>query len=170
MAAKRKYITALCFFPVLFFNSFRVDTATVNIQRHFPAGNNASLQFFFNYAATTPLLSPPYVSGIVNDLADPAAVQGIWVSVKENNKPLSAADYGITVAADNKQVLPDNSIVITKEEGQANIRILPARPGYCNITLTLTRGRTTTALDIFYAASAGNSELYPGTLWHTGVI
>jgi len=127
---------------------------------------DASLQFLFDYAATTPLLHPPYVSGVIEDPTDPAATKGIVVDIKENNDPVDSAGYTLSASSDNTLIVHDDQIKITKENGYATIKIIPSGFGYCNITLTLTRGNNSATLIIYYASS-NLADIPENTFWHT---
>ncbi|MEP6674922.1 MAG: T9SS type A sorting domain-containing protein [Ferruginibacter sp.] len=126
--------------------------------------NNLSLAFS---TSTTAALNPPYVSGTINDVADPAQQQGIVVDVKENNISIAAANYTLTASGSNTTVVPNANIVISKTDGQATIKITPAAAGYDDITLTLTSNGNNKTLVIHYAASLSASSS-AGTHWHTG--
>jgi hypothetical protein len=130
--------------------------------------NNSVLQFDFDLAATTPLLHPPYISGVIDDSTDPAATIGFVVDVRENNNAVAAGDYTISSTSDNTLIVHNDHITISKADGHAVIKIIPSGFGYSNITLTLTRGNSTSTLVIYYASSAA-ADNPSSTFWHTGV-
>ena len=127
-------------------------------------GNN-SLQITFNQSSTTPLLCPPYISGVINDLTDPASKQGVVLDVKENNKPLLSSEYTIVAESDNNKVVQKDHIIISKEDGKATIRIIPTEVGYSTITVTLLKNNNSTSLVINYAASTNKTD---SAYYHTG--
>jgi hypothetical protein len=141
----------------LFFNSLKTY-----------AYNNGAITFEFNVTATTPLLNPPYISGVIDDPTDPAAIMGIVADVKEGDKFIAASDYSVIATSDNKLIVRDNNIIISKTDGHINVKIIPSGFGYSNITLTLKRGRNTSTLVIYYASS-GAADIPSNTFWHTGI-
>jgi hypothetical protein len=132
------------------------------------AHNNSTFTFEFNLSATTPLLHPPYISGVIDDPTDPAATMGIAAVIKEDGQPVNVNDYTIVAVSDNKLIVRDNNIVILKSAGQIIIKIIPSGAGYANITVTATRGENTGALTIYYASS-GVADIPATTFWHTGI-
>jgi hypothetical protein len=126
-----------------------------------------TLQFDFDFVETTPLLHPPYISGVIDDPTDPAATIGFVVSIKENNNPIAAGKYTLSSVSDNELIVHEDKIVITKADGYAIVKIIPSGFGYSNITLTLTRGNNTTTLVVYYAASAASDDP-SNTFWHSG--
>ena len=132
------------------------------------AHDNGTITFEFDAAATTPLLKPPYISGVIDDPTDPAATIGIVADIKEDGQLITTRDYTITASSDNDLVVRDKNIVISKDGGRANVKIIPSGFGYSNITLTLTKGKNTSTLVIYYASSSAADD--PATtFWHTGV-
>ena len=132
------------------------------------AHKNAELSFAFDMSATTPLLKPPYISGVIDDPTDPAATIGIVADVKEDGKLLAPNDYSITATSDNNLVVRDKNIIVLKSTGSIIIKIIPSGFGYSNISLTITRGKITSTLVIYYASSAA-ADNPAATFWHTGV-
>src|SRR5262249_7821022 len=53
----------------------------------------------FDTTLTTHFLNPPYVSGVINDPTDPAAVIGIVVDITANGSGIPAANYTLTAAS-----------------------------------------------------------------------
>ncbi len=128
-----------------------------------PAGNNLS----FDYSAsTTASLIPPFISGTLNDASDPASVTGFVTDVKDNGAAILSTDYTITVATDNASVVPVGNVSITKNNGTALIKIVPAAAGYAGLTFTLTKGSFTKTLTTSYAASQSAAA---NTKWPTGI-
>ena len=125
--------------------------------------NGLSLTFS---PSTTAALNPPYVSGVINDAADPAKQQGILIDVKENNVNIAAANYVLAASSNNTSVAPNANINITKADGLATIKITGAAAGYADITLTLTSNGNNTTLVIHYAVSVSASTAAT-THWHT---
>lgn len=162
MAFRRGLLALSGFVFILFFASFKITKSGLNTDGY----NHLALTF--DYTATTPLLNPPFVSGVIEDPTDPAANLGIVVDVKENNKDLSSSDYDLTVSSDNPLIVHNDKLSVTKSNGQATIKIIPSGFGYSNITLTLKKGKETTTLVINYAAS-NLSEFPNNTFWHTGI-
>jgi hypothetical protein len=159
----KKILTCLCWLMMLLIVSSFSGKAPVA----FLLNSNSTLQFNFDLAATTPLLHPPYISGVMDDPTDPAATIGFVVAVKENDNAVAAADYTISASSDNLLVVHNDHIVITKDNGRAVIKIVPSGFGYSNIMFTLTRGKETQTLEVNYASSAA-SDLPSNTYWHTG--
>jgi hypothetical protein len=127
----------------------------------------SSFELSFDYLATTPLLHPPYISGVINDPTDPAATIGIVVSIMEKKDPVGPNNYTLSASSDNQSVVHDNNIIINKATGSATIKIIPSDVGYSNITLTL-KGREEQTLVINYAASL-DSYHQAIHYWHTGI-
>jgi hypothetical protein len=127
-----------------------------------------TIVFDFDIAATTSLLRPPYISGVIDDPTDPAAIKGIIIDVKENGKLLLPDNYTVTAISDNNLIVRDKNIIISKSAGMVNVKIIPSGVGYSNITLTLTCGKEIRSLTIFYASSAA-SDVPLATFWHTGI-
>jgi hypothetical protein len=132
------------------------------------AHNNSTFTFEFNLSATTPLLHPPYISGVIDDPTDPAATIGIVATIKEDGKPVDINDYTIVASSDNKLIIRDNNIVISKSAGEIIIKIIPSGIGYSNITITAVRGEDNSTLTIYYASS-GAADIPATTFWHTGI-
>lgn len=131
------------------------------------AGTAVTNNLSFEYSTTTTAqLAPPFISGAVNDPADPAAVTGFVTDVKDNGTGIDATDYSITAASSNTTVVPAANITVTKSNGTAVIKILPAAQGYADITLTLTKGSLTKTLVTSYAASVSSSA---NSRWPTGI-
>ena len=130
------------------------------------AGSAAIINFEFNLVKTTPLLHPPYISGIVGDTNDIAFAKGIVLSVKENDKPIAANDYQIKVSSSNENIVSSKNVLVEKNNGEVIIKIKASAVGYSNITLSVVKGKNSEELIINYAASATNKQLQ--TLWHTG--
>ena len=121
----------------------------------------------FDYSnATTPALQPPFVSGTLNDAMDPAATDGIVVNVTDNAAAIPSTDYTITVTSSNSTVVPVANINISKNNGSALIKIVPAAVGYADLTFTLTKGSFTKTLVTSYAASQSASA---NSRWLTGI-
>lgn len=129
--------------------------------------NVQALALTFNLGLTSSYMSPPYVSGVINDPTDPAKNTGIVVDVKEDGNPIPAANYTLTASSSKTSVVSNANIAITKADGTATIKITPTGVGYANITLTLTKSSSTKTLVINYAASAASSTP-SSTYWHTG--
>ena len=130
------------------------------------AASTSSLHFEFNLTVTTPLLNPPYISGVIGDAADPAFTKGIVVSVLENDKNISEKNYQINATSSNILVVANSDIIIEKNNGYAIIKIKPSSVGYSNLTLTLIRGKDKEELLVYYAASSSSKSLQ--TITHTG--
>jgi hypothetical protein len=166
MLFKKIELIIFCMVCVLFFGAFQPKAFYINppLQKN----KNSTLQLSFNYTATTPLLNPPYISGVIDDPTDPAATIGIVVDVKESDDPIGANNYTLSASSDNTLIVHNDQIIITKASGHAIVKIIPSGFGYSNITLTLTRGNDNATLVIYYASSnlADNPD---NTFWHTGV-
>ena len=130
-------------------------------------GTVAANNLGFTYSAlTTPFLLPPFISGTINDASDPAAVTGFVADVKDNGVDIPSANYTISVISSNPAVVPAANISITKNNGNAVIKILPAAVGYSDLTFTLTEGSFTKTLVTSYAASQSPSA---NAKWPTGM-
>lgn len=130
-----------------------------------PVVNNLSLAV--NSTLSTKFIAAPQISGVVNDPTDPAATIGLVLDVKDNGVAIPAAEFTLTGSSSNTAVVADANILVTKANGQATIKIVPAAAGYATLTLTLTRAGLTTTYAISYAASAAASS--PAlAVFHTG--
>jgi len=126
---------------------------------------NQELNIGFDLIKTTPLLSPPYISGSMNDATDPAMINGIFVYVLKGKDSL--LNYNINCISDNQLVVKDDNIVIKKEKGCANIKIIPNGVGYSNINITVIAGKEQKSLIIRYASSFSEKDNVP-VHWHYG--
>ncbi len=124
-----------------------------------------NLSFAYS-ASTTASLNPPYVTGTINDVMDPAKASGIVTDVKDNSVDIPAASYTVTASSSNTAVVPNANVAVTKADGKATIKITPAAVGYADITLTLTKGTFSRTLVINYAASQSPSS---AARWMTGI-
>jgi hypothetical protein len=88
------------------------------------------LSLAFNTTATTALVNPPYVSGVISDPTDPAKTKGIVVDAKYNSASIVAANYTLTASSSNTSVVTNANVAITKADGQATIKITPTGIGY----------------------------------------
>lgn len=128
---------------------------------------SGTIAFSLNTAATTSYLQAPDISGVVNDPTDPAATLGLNFIITENSVAVPAANYTLTATSSATAVVPVSGIQITKSAGTAIVKIVPAGVGYTTITLTLTKGSSTSTYQVNFAASAA-STTPAGTLFHTG--
>jgi hypothetical protein len=128
-----------------------------------PPVNSLTLDYS---TSTTPSLLPPFISGTINDLNDPAKVTGFVVDVKDNAVAIPAANYTLTVASSNGTVVPAANVNIVKADGTATIKITPAAVGLADLTFTLTKGAFTKTLVTSYAASLSSSA---NAKWPTGI-
>ncbi len=124
------------------------------------------LSLEFNYNKTSTLLHPPYISSVINDTTDPAFSCGFFVSVSYNGKPILPNDYIVKIENDNPLVVANNGIIITKNNGDFNVKIKPSSVGYANITLSVIKGKDKEEMIVYYAASSSNKSLQ--TITHTG--
>lgn len=129
------------------------------------AANNLSLAA--NSTATSAFLSFPNVSGVVSDPTDPAATLGLQFDILESGSPIAAAAYNFTATSSNTSVVPNANITISKTDGQATVKILPAGVGYSTITLTLSKNGSSKTYTINYAASAA-AAVPAQTVFHSG--
>ncbi|MFT3932925.1 MAG: T9SS type A sorting domain-containing protein [Chitinophagaceae bacterium] len=116
--------------------------------------------------ATSTALQPPYVSGTINDITDPAAATGIVLSIQQNGADLAAASYSVTPTSSNTTVVPIANITIAKADGNATVKIAPAAVGYADITLRLANGADAKDIVIHYAASSSTAA---AAKWPTGI-
>ena len=135
---------------------------------HSKLGNDkkSEIKLSFNYSLTTSLLNPPYVSGVINDDNDPAAIKGIFINIERTNK--SNKDLKIIAESDNILVLKNENILVQKNEQTINVKIIPSKVGYANIKITAIVDKSTYSIDIYYACSNATSLFYK-TIWHTGI-
>ena len=139
-------------------------TSTSNVAVTGTGSNALTLSFSAN---STIFLNPPYISTTINDSNDPLQQFGIVVKVNENNSEILATDYTLTASSNNTAVVPNANVNISKNNGQATIKINPTAVGYATITLTLTKGGDTKTLDVYCASSNSNSNAV-GNNWFTG--
>ena len=118
-------------------------------------------------AASTALLAPPVVSGVLNDLTDPAKYTGITFDIKDNGVNIPAGEYTLTAASNNTAVVALPDIIITTAAGSANVKIGASGVGYSDITLTLAKGVATKTYTIQFAASASAANSSTNTHYHT---
>jgi hypothetical protein len=130
----------------------------------FASSNDISIAF--DYQKTTPLLHPPYISAAINDATDPAFNKGFFVNVSHNGKPVFSNDYLVKIESNNPLVVANNDVIITKNNGDFNVKIKPSGVGYANIVLSVIKGKDTETITINYAASSSNKNLQ--TLYFTG--
>lgn len=124
-------------------------------------------------AATTKYLAaspsgPANISGVIGDLADPAATFGIGFNVADAETP--SGELKISAASSKPSVVPNTAenLVISGSGASRNLRVIPAGVGYATITVTVTdAGGATASYKINYAASAGNAGR-ASTRYHTG--
>jgi pectate lyase len=103
-----------------------------------------------------------YVSGVLNDPTDPAAVKGIVFTI-------SSTSATMQVTSSNTTVVPLANIVVNKSEGKTIVKIIPAAVGYSTIGLTAVNSAGSSAkYTISYAASAA-SKRPAFTTYHTSV-
>jgi hypothetical protein len=155
-----KAISALTASLILFANA--------NAQFNPPPTSPQAVTITFNASSQTPYLSTStYVSGVISDPTDPAAIIGLTFDIKENGSAINAADYTITATSSKTSVVTVANVVITKSNGSANVKIIPTGTGYSDIKLTLTKSSSSANITINYAASAASSTP-SSTFWHTG--
>ncbi len=144
-------------------------------QTYFPCTSTGTLTLKINNSATTDYIDGGATtaatglshSGVISDPTDPGATAGITLDVKNSNVNVAAASYTLTGASSKTSVVPNANILITKSDGAAVVKIVPAGVGYSTITLTLTVGAATQTFVIDYAASAASSTPAQ-TVFHTG--
>ncbi|HMP20497.1 MAG TPA: hypothetical protein PKC39_06015 [Ferruginibacter sp.] len=101
-----------------------------------------------------------YVSGVLNDPTDPAAINGIVFTV-------SSTSANLQVTSSNTTVVPLANVVVTKSNGKTIVQIIPAAVGYSSIGLTAVNSAGSSAkYTINYAASAASFKPEI-TTWHT---
>ncbi len=147
-------------FALLFANSLYA-------QFNIPGGASPqSVTIGFNTTSTN-FVNPPYVSGVISDPTDPAAILGFKVDILENGNPILATDYTITVTSSKTSVVNVSNVIVTKFNGYANVKIIPVGIGYSDVKLKLTKGTSTSTITIKYAASDA-SATPAATRFHTG--
>lgn len=129
-----------------------------------------------NVATTTDLLdagmpsspvSPYAISGVINDVIDPAKTNGIDFIL--NDDVTSVADLTVTVSSSNTAVVPNNTtnLALTTISGAIrNLKIIPTGVGFATITVTVSDGTLNSAYIINYAASNAASG---SSSWLTGI-
>ncbi len=112
--------------------------------------------------------SPYGVSGVINDLTDPADSLGIDFVIGDPNVPV--ANLTVSVTSSNTAVVPLANLVLTGTNASRNLKITPAAVGYAVITVTVNNGTSNTSYILNYAASDPSPNLTPvTTVWHTGM-
>ena len=144
--------------------------AEAQISQHTAATQNKQpeLTVYFDKKNGTPFLSPPFVSAVLDDATDPAKTEGITIAVVLNGLDISPADYKIIAETNNERVIPADSLIISKINGKATVRIHPVMAGYADITVTLTAAGQSKSVIINYAASVNDASSHH-TFWHSGV-
>lgn len=130
--------------------------------------SKAAVTINFSAVQQTYLISPPYVSGVINDPLDPTATIGIKLDVAENSTSILAADYTITVSSSKTSVVTVANVIITKFDGYCIAQIIPTGVGYSDIKITLKKGSSSDNITIKYAASAA-AVTPAATKFHTGI-
>ncbi|MFN4144783.1 MAG: ExeM/NucH family extracellular endonuclease, partial [Runella sp.] len=111
----------------------------------------------------TPLLSVPnnspasspaaFVSGVINDLADPASTIGIEFNINDVETPSSLS---VSATSSNTSVVTNANLVLTGTGNSRNLKITPTGVGYSDITVTVSDGSLSASYVIKYAASAAS--------------
>jgi hypothetical protein len=92
-----------------------------------------------------------YVSGVINDPTDPAAIDGIYFTA--TNSPTS-----FTFTSSDKTVVPVQNITMTLVSGDSYVcKIKPIAVGFTTITIVASNGSNSSAYTISYAASAAST-------------
>lgn len=130
--------------------------------------SKAAVTINFSAVQQTYLISPPYVSGVINDPLDPTATIGIKLDVAENSTSILAADYTITVSSSKTSVVTVANVIITKFDGYCIAQIIPTGVGYSDIKITLKKGSSSDNITVKYAASAA-AVTPAATKFHTGI-
>lgn len=105
------------------------------------------------------------VSGVINDVTDPARTIGIDFTIADANTPVGSLT--VTATSSNTTVVPTANLSLTGAGATRNLKITPAAVGYSTITVTVTDGTTPTSYIINYAASSP-TLFNPTTRWYTG--
>ncbi|MCP9751606.1 T9SS type A sorting domain-containing protein [Ferruginibacter sp. HRS2-29] len=158
-------LTGLFTTPRTWTASATVPNCTAASGISFAAANTLTISV--NTALTTTLLAPPVVSGVLNDLTDPAKNTGIVFDIKDNNIGIPSGDYTLTAASTNTAVVALSDIIITPAAGTANVKIGASGVGYSDITLTLTKGAATKTYTVQFAVSASGANSSVNTHYHT---
>lgn len=103
---------------------------------------------------------------MLNTQNDPAKTLGFVVDILENDKPILKNSYQLQASSSNSSVIDVQNIFIEKESGFALIKLNATSVGYSNITLTLTKGKSTETLTVYLAVS--NNTISHQNYWHTG--
>lgn len=117
------------------------------------------------------LVSPPSpygLSGVINDITDPASTLGIDFSIGDDVTPV--ASLTVTVLSSNQTVVPNANLNLTGTNASRNLKITPAAVGYSSISVTVNDGTNNTSYIINYAASDPAPQfISASTAWHTGL-
>jgi hypothetical protein len=108
-------------------------------------------------AGSPPYLQPPVVSAVISDPTDPAATQGIFLTVGD----AETAAQALTVSATSSQpdVVPDQNLRWSGSGANRVLKIIPIGVGYTEITIAVEDSdgnQTTTTIN--YAASAAFAD------------
>ena len=111
--------------------------------------------------------SPYTLSGVIGDLLDPVATQGIYFRIGDPN--VAAGQLTVTATSSDPTVVPNANLILTGSDTSRNLLIAPAGVGYTSITVTVNNGTFSTPYVIDYTASLPTFTS-PGssTTWPTG--
>ncbi len=123
-----------------------------------------------NYIDNGNLVSPsPFgLSGVIGDLTDPAAHEGINFLISD----IETSDSSLTlsVSSSNQLVVADSNVIISGLGAIRNVKIIPTAVGYSNITVSVSDGLLSTSYVINFAASSADPVLNVNKeFWHTGM-
>ncbi len=104
-----------------------------------------------------------FVSGVINDLTNPAKNLGINFTLADPDTPLN--NLTVTATSNNPSVVPNTNLNLTGTGASRNLTITPIGVGYSDITVEVSDGSNTDAYIIRYAASAAGETT---TRFHTG--
>ncbi|HVH36333.1 MAG TPA: DUF3616 domain-containing protein [Tahibacter sp.] len=104
------------------------------------------------------------VAATVNDATDPAAVDGIVLTLADSDG--DAAALTIVANSSNAAVVPDSGLALSGSGAARTLRITPASAGYSTITVRATDANNLVGTYVInYAASAANTAAQG---WFTG--
>jgi hypothetical protein len=113
------------------------------------------------------IATPVAVSGVINDVTDPARTKGIIFSLKDSDTALNTLTVSAT--SSNSSVVSSANLTFTYVNDSTRIlKINPTGVGYANITVSVTDGLGSDTYVLKYAASAAAYDI-PNTDFHTGI-
>jgi predicted extracellular nuclease len=111
---------------------------------------------FLSLPNNSPTATPAaFVSGVINDLTDPAKTIGIEFNVSDAET--DAGSLTVTATSSNTAVVENANLTLTGTGTSRNLKINPTGVGFSDITVTVSDGNLSSSYVIKYAASAAGS-------------